>query len=671
MMAAPQGLVARRGLPTSMNSGSLRTAGDLVARRGATDLEALTEPGDGAAHTAIWAGRGWDALHSRTGTASSSAGGAPIAEGACSRPASPLMPGAGGQLQQQQTVAEPLIPPSLGVHAAAQTLSAASQTPPRQARALLLPRRLGQPSAAARSGSTPAAGSSAAAVLAGAVASGRVPATPGGAAAALSAVLPSVRQDSGADLAQITSLTARLAHADRLSQYQAAKLARQTQELEALRAAYDTMCAAAAHAVRDDSEDASRCGSSRRCGKGIASLSAGSAPGALAGQLCSLRAERDKYRRQVEEMISFLKDYGLTWVGDINDEEASEAESHGHSTETAAPPSASAVDGCDSSEAPTSGSASSSSPHKPCQDLPEPPVDLESMRAKVAGLNASLEHAATQIITERGAARFASSGATPLPLTFFRDGVKLARLDFQVYEARSTQQLVADIMDGYFPYALKDTYPDGTPLKVVDRTALMFAVWLKDCALTDAELLDAGNRLAPAAGRILCPGASMTQGGKFVRAGEICEAQGANTKRRGARSSSAGFSASAGGPASPSRCAAEAPGDAGEVCLLPQDPGAARNATRLQVKLHGGLRVVLAMEGSCSVGQLECAIDEWSRGQGLPTLFSPPNGTARSVLRTAFPPRAYTDSRQTLLEAGLVPSATLFTSLAHGCEPCH
>jgi hypothetical protein len=38
------------------------------------------------------------------------------------------------------------------------------------------------------------------------------------------------------------------------------------------------------------------------------------------------------------------------------------------------------------------------------------------------------------------------------------------------------QALLTDLMDGFFPYDLKDEYPDGVPLKVVDRTAEKFVV---------------------------------------------------------------------------------------------------------------------------------------------------------------------------------------------------
>lgn len=89
--------------------------------------------------------------------------------------------------------------------------------------------------------------------------------------------------------------------------------------------------------------------------------------------------------------------------------------------------------------------------------------------------------------------------------------------------------------------------------------------------------------------------------------------------------------------------------------LQPDRPASAPTA-RLQVKLEGGQKVLLKMEFGDTVGDLWRALSEWRSK----------NRVARArpgcVLRTAFPPKAYTDRTETLEAAGLTPSATLFVS---------
>lgn len=45
---------------------------------------------------------------------------------------------------------------------------------------------------------------------------------------------------------------------------------------------------------------------------------------------------------------------------------------------------------------------------------------------------------------------------------------------FFPYGGNDAHLILADILDGYFPYQLKNKYPNGTLLKVVDKTEEMF-----------------------------------------------------------------------------------------------------------------------------------------------------------------------------------------------------
>lgn len=41
---------------------------------------------------------------------------------------------------------------------------------------------------------------------------------------------------------------------------------------------------------------------------------------------------------------------------------------------------------------------------------------------------------------------------------------------FRPYHWGLTKAFLQDIFDGYFPYEFKDKYPDGVPLKAIDKT---------------------------------------------------------------------------------------------------------------------------------------------------------------------------------------------------------
>jgi hypothetical protein len=59
----------------------------------------------------------------------------------------------------------------------------------------------------------------------------------------------------------------------------------------------------------------------------------------------------------------------------------------------------------------------------------------------------------------------------PLPLGFYSNGIVMSGFKFFSYGSNDAYLILADILDGYFPYQLKKLYPNGTLLKVVDKTS--------------------------------------------------------------------------------------------------------------------------------------------------------------------------------------------------------
>lgn len=417
---------------------------------------------------------------------------------------------------------------------------------------------------------------SAASVAAGAIASGRPPKT---------GISRERRVDSRGiaptDQNLIATMAARLSQVERLNAQQATKIAKQAQEIDMLRAELEVM---------------------RSCG---GEESSSETEGM---DVQALRADRARCKRQMEEMHKFLADYGLTWVGSRGDDADVDSED-------------------DAGAGSAKASCADTSPgwRKPQDNFV---ADVQAVKAQVESLNNSVESEGAKVVSERvgGAvrARLAQDDTSPLPLALFRDGVKLGRLAFQPYSEHAAQQIVRDILDGYFPYVLKDDYPEGTGLKVIDRTGLSFEAWLRSHAETDQELADEGDRCLPAVGRLVRP-----------------MALGRNTSA----------------PAQGRRSGA----DVSMLLVGGRDPAAP--FARLQVKLAESCqRVVLHMEPEQTVGALEDALARWRAelGDGQPGGCG---GPPRS-LRTAFPPQVYTDRGQTLRDAGLFPTATLFVSAA-------
>ena len=58
----------------------------------------------------------------------------------------------------------------------------------------------------------------------------------------------------------------------------------------------------------------------------------------------------------------------------------------------------------------------------------------------------------------------------PVRLVLFRDGLQVHRSQPRPYDDPAGLGILRDIIDGYFPSVLKNEFPDGVPLKVIDCT---------------------------------------------------------------------------------------------------------------------------------------------------------------------------------------------------------
>jgi len=414
---------------------------------------------------------------------------------------------------------------------------------------------------------------------------------------------------SSEDASLVANMAARLAQVEKMNQQLSAKVANQSQEVDSLR----TALAAA--------------------GGAQASASPGKAKGRC--------LECEELRAQLVDLKQFLADYGLTWVprsAALDDESA--------------PPQTNQRDHVPTPHCGASAVAESSVS-----------VDIAVIRARVEALNLAAEAEAPQVKQSAGGAAQIAGGSDTLPLTFFADGVKLADWAFMPYGEKPAQELIKTILDGSVPKPLRETYPNGVPLRVVDRTGNGFVAWFRGFSRNDPDLVDGGERLRlnQNCGRAMRnPSEPKSAGERLVsklpdrvvlKNGRVCDVRGAIAGQLGV-------------PANPQPSVGAAPvialtGKDGEMTLLDAGRDADVPFARLMVKLEGGQRVKLCMEPHATIGELWEALQHWRAS----------NKVARAgadgrpyVLRQAFPPRAFADMSERLDAASLVPSAALFVA---------
>ncbi|CAK0826138.1 unnamed protein product [Prorocentrum cordatum] len=200
------------------------------------------------------------------------------------------------------------------------------------------------------------------------------------------------RSRGGSDESLVASMAARLAQVEQLNKQLSARVAKQAQELAAVRGELDR--------ARDAP------------GARPQEVGAAAAP----GDCVSCRA----LRRQVDELSGIVEAYGLVWTPAAAAAEE-EPTSGGGGVPTASPASGGGAAG-------SPASARGRGIHRP--DGHRPPeggvsVDIEVLRSRVEGLNASVEDDRPRVVAEGGGgggrARLAADAAGPLPVTFFQE----------------------------------------------------------------------------------------------------------------------------------------------------------------------------------------------------------------------------------------------------------
>jgi hypothetical protein len=391
--------------------------------------------------------------------------------------------------------------------------------------------------------------------------------------------LPKKPETPKDDASMITSLAARLNKVEKLNAQQAANLAQKAKENDRLRLEVETFKANADGSLiaRYDQLDQ---------------------------RLKEMTQQRDELKLQVGEMEEFLGDYGLHWVGSGKDRHKAgdfDKERCFQDVDSSKANRAAYKDGVAQSY----------------------DIKMDEIVSRIEALNKLAEQDA-KIVSQGGVARFAA--AETLSIVFFADGLQVHDFPFWAYSHESAQKVLADLNEKYFPYCLKDKYPEGVLLKAVDRTSSRY----------DAQAA-AAARLPPGLSAQNVPNAQ----GQFL--GRLPE----NVIRDGQVISVRKEVESMVNP-----CAA-GPQDAETFTLLPEGhPGP---QVVLNIRMEQGWRLLLTCAEDTTSAAVVKAVNACRWKRQLPSLG------AKRVLSSNMPPRSLDESsEETMAQAGLAPNAALF-----------
>jgi hypothetical protein len=391
--------------------------------------------------------------------------------------------------------------------------------------------------------------------------------------------LPKKPETPKDDASMITSLAARLNKVEKLNAQQAANLAQKSKENDRLRLEVESYKANADGSLITRYEQ-------------------------LTQKLQEMTQQRDELKLQVGEMEEFLGDYGLHWVGSGKDRQK-EGEFD----------KARCFQDVDSSKA---NRAAYKDGVAQSYD-----IKMDEISSRIDALNKLAEQDA-KIVSQGGVARFAA--AETLAIVFFADGLQVHDFPFWPYSHESAQKVLADLNEKYFPYCLKDKYPEGVLLKAVDCTTTRY----------DAQAA-AAARLPPGLSAQNVPSAQ----GQFL--GRLPE----NVIRDGQVIS---VRKEVEGMVNP--CAA-GPQDAETFTMLAE--GHTGPQVVLNIRMEQGWRLLLTCAEDTTVAAVVKAVNACRWKRQLPSLG------AKRVLSSNMPPRSLEESSdETMTQAGLAPNAALF-----------
>merc|ERR1719387_1169255 len=391
--------------------------------------------------------------------------------------------------------------------------------------------------------------------------------------------LPKKPETQKDDASMITSLAARLNKVEKLNAQQAANLAQKSKENDRLRLEVETYKANADGSLIARYEQMDK-------------------------KLKEISQERDELRIQVGEMEQFLGDYGLHWVGDGKDRQKEGEFDKDRCFQD--------VDSSKANRAAYKDNAAQSYD-----------IKMDEIASRIKALNKIAEQDA-KIVSQGGVARFAA--AETLAIVFFADGLQVHDFPFWPYSHESAQKVLADLNEKYFPYCLKDKYPEGVLLKAVDRTTSRYDPQAAVAARLPAGL--SAQNVPSAQGQFL---GRLPE--NVIRDGQVISV------RKEVENMV-------------NPCAA-GPQDAETFTMLPADYSGPQVV--LNIRMEQGWRLLLTCAEDTTIASVVKAVNACRFKRQMPSLG------AKRVLSSNMPPRSLEEnSDETMAQAGLVPNAALF-----------
>ncbi|KAF5839235.1 hypothetical protein DUNSADRAFT_1269 [Dunaliella salina] len=328
------------------------------------------------------------------------------------------------------------------------------------------------------------------------------------------------------------------------------------------------------------------------------------------------------------------------------------------------------------------------------------PFKLSDLLARVAELNQLAGDGCGQVVPGSGLP-LGRVLQTPEPVrcTIFEDGLQLHRGPPRPFSDPVVESILRDMLDGFFPGPLKKEFPEGVPIKVIDRTRETYK-----SALAPISPHAYGHSNGSGGGGGRGPGSNVRSfhdleaeesaplpRDKFlaklpvsvIKNGKVVDVRGGIgglMKGAGQGGAESGKVALVPSPADallsttqrnhvgpvlppPSREVSAAKLHAPNGAPIGSSSGSndvsasKPEITTLQVKSEDGQqKMIVRLNYDDTIGTLhKCINQHRSKQQG-------PTGTKTGAyeVRTAFPAKAYSDLSETLRSAGLVPNATVF-----------
>jgi len=320
--------------------------------------------------------------------------------------------------------------------------------------------------------------------------------------------------------------------------------------------------------------------------------------------LADLASENKSLKRKIDDMETFLSDYGLVWVGSSSSSSGGGGGGGGTNQRDD-------DDDDGGKEA------------KKTKKTPKP--DLSLLLHRLRELNTRHRDSGPEVVREGRKATFKRRPGVVVEV--FGDGLVVQR-QFRPHSSRAARAFVKDVLDGYFPSEFKKTHPDGVRFDVHDKSSQSHS----------AVFPVGGRRLSEEKNDAACPDDSDDSGSsaspvnnddvplqpladEFLRklpAAVISREGSVLHIREGVR----------------------------QRLVAHSQPPTTQGAL-IQIRDDDGARMLLSMKPDDTVADLRAEIDKFRLRRDA------------YDIRTAFPARTYADD-VSLANAGFVPNATVF-----------